>query len=100
PTHSHLPPFPTRRSSDLGSASRQPRDPPSWAHLRHQQDPEAFQGPSGLIRVVQPRAVIFDVGKVLFDWEPRLLYERHLADIEDRSEEHTSELQSRRDLVC
>jgi FMN phosphatase YigB (HAD superfamily) len=30
--------------------------------------------------VVQPRAVIFDVGKVLFDWEPRFLYERLIED--------------------
>lgn len=28
----------------------------------------------------QPRAVIFDVGKVLFDWEPRYLYERLIGD--------------------
>lgn len=29
---------------------------------------------------VQPNAVIFDVGKVLFDWEPRYLYERLIGD--------------------
>ncbi|RYD55357.1 MAG: HAD family phosphatase [Sphingomonadales bacterium] len=28
----------------------------------------------------QPDAVIFDVGKVLFDWEPRYLYERLIGD--------------------
>ena len=28
----------------------------------------------------QPHAVIFDVGKVLFDWEPRYLYERLIGD--------------------
>lgn len=28
----------------------------------------------------QPTAVIFDVGKVLFDWEPRYLYERLIGD--------------------
>ena len=27
-----------------------------------------------------PRAVIFDVGKVLYDWSPRLLYERLIGD--------------------
>jgi len=30
--------------------------------------------------VAQPDAVIFDVGKVLFDWEPRYLYERLIGD--------------------
>jgi 2-haloacid dehalogenase len=30
--------------------------------------------------VEQPRAVIFDVGKVLFDWNPRRLYERLIDD--------------------
>jgi len=30
--------------------------------------------------VAQPHAVIFDVGKVLFDWEPRYLYERLIGD--------------------
>jgi 2-haloacid dehalogenase len=30
--------------------------------------------------VGQPRAVIFDVGKVLFDWSPRFLYERLIGD--------------------
>jgi 2-haloacid dehalogenase len=29
---------------------------------------------------VQPRAVIFDVGNVLFRWEPRALYERLIGD--------------------
>ena len=30
--------------------------------------------------MAQPNAVIFDVGKVLFDWEPRYLYERLIGD--------------------
>ncbi|MBQ1500852.1 MAG: HAD-IA family hydrolase [Sphingomonas sp.] len=30
--------------------------------------------------MVQPHTVIFDVGKVLFDWEPRFLYERLIED--------------------
>jgi 2-haloacid dehalogenase len=30
--------------------------------------------------VVQPSAVIFDVGNVLFDWQPRALYERLIDD--------------------
>jgi FMN phosphatase YigB (HAD superfamily) len=30
--------------------------------------------------VAQPTAVIFDVGKVLFDWDPRYLYERLIGD--------------------
>nr|WP_206377070.1 HAD family phosphatase [Sphingomonas sp. G-3-2-10] len=29
---------------------------------------------------VQPHAVIFDVGNVLFDWDPRFLYERLIED--------------------
>ncbi|MCW3837513.1 HAD family hydrolase [Sphingomonas canadensis] len=30
--------------------------------------------------VIKPRAVIFDVGDVLFSWDPRFLYERLIAD--------------------
>lgn len=30
--------------------------------------------------MTQPSAVIFDVGKVLFDWDPRYLYERLIGD--------------------
>lgn len=30
--------------------------------------------------MAQPRAVIFDVGRVLFDWHPRFLYERLIED--------------------
>lgn len=29
---------------------------------------------------MRPTAVVFDVGKVLFDWDPRFLYERLIAD--------------------
>src|SRR5690349_22561166 len=32
--------------------------------------------------------------------EERRLYGEHLGGVDERSEEHTSELQSRRDLVC
>src|SRR3712207_7410978 len=35
-----------------------------------------------------------------FEWQRRLVEQRKLGEISDRSEEHTSELQSRQYLVC
>ena len=55
-----------------------PRHPPSWPHLRHQQDEPPLQGAPGLISA--PRAVVFDVGHVLYDWDPRHLYAKLIAD--------------------
>ncbi len=36
-------------------------------------------------RVTQPSAVIFDVGRVLYDWHPRYLYEKLIADDDARA---------------
>ena len=57
-----------------GPPPGQPRDPSSRPHLRHQQDEPPLQGAPGLIQ--PPTAVVFDVGRVLYDWDPRFLYER------------------------
>ncbi len=51
---------------------------PPRSDLRHQQDQPPVQGAPGLIS--RPRAVVFDVGHVLFEWDPRYLYEKIIAD--------------------
>ncbi len=50
---------------------------PPRPDVRDQQDQPSLQGAPGLIR---PRAVVWDVGHVLFDWDPRYLYEKLIAD--------------------
>jgi len=35
---------------------------------------------SGLTRMTDPTTVVFDIGRVLYDWDPRFLYERLIAD--------------------
>jgi len=35
--------------------------------------------------VLKPRAVVFDVGHVLFDWDPRFLYEKIIGDRDERA---------------
>src|SRR5438874_10012537 len=79
--HRYLPSFPTRRSSDLNERR---------------------------LRAVEPAAreseVHLETGAVLVGIEAELPELGRNALLEDalhrRSEEHTSELQSRRDLVC
>src|SRR5262249_61986363 len=84
PLHRHLPSFPTRRSSDLGSG-----------HLA-----------DGQGRVIGPEdATIFGLGVAVSDAVAVRLAERPAVAQprrpgEDRSEEHTSELQSLTNLVC
>ena len=51
---------------------------PPRPDLRDQQDEPPVQGAPGLKR--RPTAVVFDVGHVLFDWDPRFLYEKIIAD--------------------
>src|SRR5438067_9859326 len=86
--HVHLPSFPTRRSSDLNTAARAPERP------RCEQR-DAMAGPDN----PQPQSLSAGC-----DQCPRAA--RLLGDIDRilrkgiRSEEHTSELQSRFDLVC
>jgi len=62
-----------------GSSSRQSRDPSARPHLRHQQDEPSLQGAPGL-SPRRPRAVIFDVGNVLYEWDPRFLYRTLIDD--------------------
>src|SRR3546814_13743922 len=54
----------------------------SWPrpNLFTQQDQPPVQGPPGLNHAVSISAVIFDVGNVLYDWDPRFLYERLIDD--------------------
>jgi 2-haloacid dehalogenase len=64
-----------------GPAPRQSRHPPSRPDLRHQQDEPPLQGAPGLTSAAErPTAVIFDVGHVLYDWDPRYLYRRLIDD--------------------
>src|SRR3546814_4394681 len=54
----------------------------SWPrpNLFTQQDQPPVQGPPGLNHAVSISAVIFDFGNVLYDWDPRFLYERLIDD--------------------
>src|SRR5690606_41581918 len=78
--------FPTRRSSDLGAPSSPPARP-AGAILRR-----------SLIKlkVTGSRASISRISPSPPRWAPRPPEPRR----NDRSEEHTSELQSRENLVC
>lgn len=62
------------------SPSRLPRDPPARAHLCYQQDEQAVQGAPGLSLVDALKAVVWDVGHVLYDWDPRHLYAKLIDD--------------------
>ena len=55
---------------------------PPRPDLCHQQDEPPLQGAPGLNRTHgwRPTAVVFDVGDVLYDWDPRYLYEKIIAD--------------------
>src|SRR5699024_12562114 len=89
-----VPSFPTRRSSDLGKCGRE------RIELAIHLDPQRLERALGGVRpLALPGAVAHDAlqetGQLLGGL-PRAL--RTIGD--DRSEEHTSELQSRFDLVC
>src|SRR5690606_41183107 len=82
----HLHSFPTRRSSDLGppttsrrAAATRSRRPGTWPR----------RGSGGSMRA-DPSAV----------WPPECAHEVDARAWVPRSEEHTSELQSRENLVC
>ena len=64
--------------------SRLPRDPPPGPHLRHQQDQPPVQGAPGLSGRASPSAVVFDVGNVLYGWDPDAFLVRQIADDEAR----------------
>src|SRR5690606_40763805 len=84
---------PTRRASDLGAVQRD-------------RDVLAVQGEVQqqlVVGTVQERRVERDEGQAAPGGEAGGGVQRELlgdADVEDRSEEHTSELQSRENLVC
>src|SRR5207249_7967920 len=99
PTHRDLPSFPTRRSSDLGLPRSRARS--FWVH-------------GVLVRAVEKldRGSVWSgaeawLHSLFWRWVARQLKSgrwdvAHLWSgvAEERSEEHTSELQSRFDLVC
>jgi 2-haloacid dehalogenase len=62
------------------ASPRLPRDPPPGPHLRHQQDEPPVQGAPGLTLKAAPTAVIFDVGNVLYGWDPDSFLVRQIAD--------------------
>ncbi len=66
------------------ASPRLPRDPPPGPHLRHQQDQPPLQGAPGLTVGTTPTAVIFDVGNVLYGWDPEAFLIRQIADDEAR----------------
>src|SRR5206468_11313419 len=88
PPRPALPPFPTRRSSDLGHAAQadSPRRSPGRAAARRQ---EGERHPALSVLIVRC-SIEETTNKLIGRNETRT----------DRSEEHTSELQSRSDLVC
>src|SRR5207247_10870940 len=93
--HTHLPSFPTRRSSDLVAAAPPAQEPPSSSV------PARSSGWGSWIPG-------FSNGKNDTDGNPQYVTEADLLKVVaefqrvagKRSEEHTSELQSRVDLVC
>src|SRR5699024_12635933 len=94
--HLYLPSFPTRRSSDLVVATLIPASPLNlWIHLSPIPNligsavlPGALAGAASLWSALLPR------------WVPRAPDRPSGGGPVLRSEEHTSELQSRFDLVC
>src|SRR5205814_8034578 len=90
-THPYLHSFPTRRSSDLqlrsGAAGDQDR-----SHARVARAVNAINNPSDIAE--SPPQAVRSVGEDAFD------VSAHNQFVEERSEEHTSELQSLRHLVC
>src|SRR5699024_12846828 len=84
PVHSSVPSFPTRRSSDLSTTQR------LIVHRSHVQS-------SGAVGPFKVQSADFR-GSAEYLHEQALDFEQF--ELMARSEEHTSELQSRFDLVC
>jgi 2-haloacid dehalogenase len=61
-----------------GASPRLSDRAPPRPDLCHQQDQPPVQGAPGL--TARPTAVVFDVGHVLYDWDPRYLYAKLIAD--------------------
>src|SRR5690606_41673751 len=88
----HRPSFPTRRSSDLGVIIAQRRKRGTSAAMRPELTPSRSRSPQ--LRPIQRRRGF--CGPRL----ARYALDRHSPPAHVRSEEHTSELQSRENLVC
>src|SRR5207249_10934343 len=95
----YLHPFPTRRSSDLGVVSRQRQA--NIAIKQVEQEPDVARATFDvLFRVKDIRDPITrSRTRHQLHQSTRALW-RDRARLKTRSEEHTSELQSRFDLVC
>src|SRR5204863_9747606 len=92
-----LPSFPTRRSSDLVT-NRLPEA--TAVHWHGQTLPNGMDGVAGLTQPGIPPGKTF-VYEFILRRSGTFMYHPHSDEmIQMRSEEHTSELQSRRDLVC
>src|SRR5207249_11177091 len=96
----HLPPFPTRRSSDLTFVALKL----AWGEA---QGRECIRSDTRPTEQRSPRPISAQPGGRHFFWAEALLLAPHrstsgyaLVPVRKRSEEHTSELQSRFDLVC
>src|SRR5207247_6275794 len=94
PPPPHLPPFPTRRSSDLRTRA---------VHGPRRREPGPIVTPifaSATWSLASARqGADFAVATAPVEYYTRW-GNPTVRDLEDRSEEHTSELQSRVDLVC
>src|SRR5690606_41202550 len=90
----HLHPFPTRRSSDLSLLVE------SWRATRGRRDSSDVGSCGGMRCVDGMRAHGADVARHRGETEQRWRLCRVLLELSERSEEHTSELQSRENLVC
>src|SRR5690606_40743181 len=89
-----LPPFPARRSSDLWAAGSHQRAVASAAFLAEEIAPYTLTSRAG-------ETVVADDDGVRADTTPESLARlRGAFAATGRSEEHTSELQSRENLVC
>src|SRR5206468_12511618 len=96
-SHQELHSFPTRRSSDLKSfASPRPLRPNTHCMAGHTPKPTSSRLPPRRAFQVQLR---LPACRPQCAW-PFVLRRSVRDQIETRSEEHTSELQSRSDLVC
>src|SRR5207249_11155617 len=95
PPHPHPPSFPTRRSSDLNQNGVWPWREQDRILIPLEQAPTSGQPVpvevfySSRIGAANPRVLDLELLAPKFD-----------LPLENRSEEHTSELQSRFDLVC
>src|SRR5207249_10728531 len=100
PPPPHQPSFPTRRSSDL-SADQWEASRSTAAKLGLQLSGIELREPPYDYEAALDQAPLDHRGMLIVPTSPSFFRDRaRLADFALRSEEHTSELQSRFDLVC